>query len=539
MRKRWKCLVLILLVVAVPSLAQENPLTAFEAKEKLTHYWEQLAELEQGIDQHLGEMNSLFEQARTRNSKYSLKSETQGIVRVTRTDGYGIPRLYIYNKLMFRLQLENSNMQVTIFLQNDLGSGEWDTFDTSDYWVAASALWGKQKLDLTIGSFYSSNSPLTLGRAVRKKDLWPETRYSFRGIQAASSFPNLSGRVFFSRLKAGGGESYDRYAIFNRWDTSIGGLKSGFTFFRVFDDLASAQAQEPAYSSTTVGYHFDNRSLPFARLMEAQGEAIFAFQDRDAKSGPDPTVEYAARIEGVLKTKLPLYYNYYAISSEYPVDFSAVHTIDPDYLYRFEDNPWQPDYITNLQRLSLTTGTIPVLGLGNLAMEFNVAGEVEPKRSYARKTFGYTGGRFYRYVTVPFPFVEGARLELAGGQYWTRRPGRDMIDIAENLGELSLTQAMGDTIIIAGYQQLNLKGEAKGQEFSEKIQKPFAEIHWGLGSSNWTWRTEFFRGDQNKNYSKLTARFPVGAGGSISCRYEENCGDEDNSNLLIEYNSSF
>ncbi|HOB22950.1 MAG TPA: hypothetical protein PKI30_08870, partial [Bacillota bacterium] len=68
---------------------------------------------------------------------------------------------------------------------------------------------------------------------------------------------------------------------------------------------------------------------------------------------------------------------------------------------------------------------------------------------------------------------------------------------------------------------------------------PFAELHWSLGSSNWTWRGEFFRGDVNKNYQKITARFPVGSASYIRCRFEDTRGDERLTEMLVEYRSQF
>ncbi len=536
MRKAWNLLAFILLTISA-SFAAQPPLSVDEAQGLLDQYELQLEELEAGISAYQTELSGLAEKAKARDRKFIIKSETKGIASINRTAARGVPRLYIYNKLSFQPRKDNNSLTVGLFLQNDVGINDWDTIDQSGSSLNLNALWGAQKLNLTVGSFYTSDSPLILGRAVRAKDFWPETRHSFSGFQAAAAFPNLNLRGFFTRIKAGGGADFDRYAIFSRMETKLGGLKSDFVLLRLFDDTASAAVAAPALSSTTLSYQFDTRSLSGKRAIDVQGETNLAWVDGDSQGGPDGSLTYAARAEGQVRLKLPLRYSYYIISRDYPVTYSAVRSIEPDYCYQYEENPWLPDYISNLQRLAVETGSI-VLPAGTLALNLDWAGELEPAVQ-SRKTFGYCGGELYRYLSGSIPYLEGARLQLKGGQYWTRRPEPEEISVRQNLAELSLTQTIGDTILIGGYQQLHLSGRLPEQVLGERIRKPFAEFHWSLGASNWTWRGEFSRGSVKKDYHRLTATFPIGSGSAVSCRFEETNGDEDKTDLLVEYRSQF
>lgn len=536
MRKIWTW-ALVLWAACMPIVAEES-LSAGEARELLKQYQLQLEELESGISAYREELGSISEQAKARSNQYTVRSsETMGIVRLTRIDDQGVPRLYMFNKMEFISRKDNANLQVGLFIQNDLGMGDWDTMESSGRSLSLNTLWRGQRLNLTVGSFYTSDTPLVIGKAVRAKELWPETRRSFQGVRFNASFPGLNLQGFFSRVGRGGGEEFDRYAIFSKMDTQLGGLKSSFSLFRWFDDIASAPASGPALSTTLLSYQFDTRSLPGTRFMDVQGETNLAWVDHDSLRGPDSTLEFAARLIGQLRTRVPLRYNYYFVSYDYPATYSAVHSVEEDYYYQYEEDPWLPDYITNHQRLYVEAGGFAT-PLGTMMLDFDLVGEIEPALD-SRKTFGYYGGKLSRYLNVPIDYLYGSRLQLAGGQYWTDRAGAKPIDVKQNMGEVSLTQTIGDTVIIGGYQQLILSGELSGQKLQEKINKPFAELHWSLGSSNWTWRGEFFRGDVNKNYQKITARFPVGSASYIRCRFEDTRGDERLTEMLVEYRSQF
>ena len=78
------------------------------------------------------------------------------------------------------------------------------------------------------------------------------------------------------------------------------------------------------------------------------------------------------------------------------------------------------------------------------------------------------------------------------------------------MGEVSLTQTIGDTVIIGGYQQLILSGELSGQKLQEKINKPFAELHWSLGPATGLERGIFPRRceqELSENHSEVSSWF--------------------------------
>ena len=79
----------------------------------LKQYQLQLEELESGISAYREELGSISEQAKARSNQYTVRSsETMGIVRLTRIDDQGVPRLYMFNKMEFISRKDNANLQL-------------------------------------------------------------------------------------------------------------------------------------------------------------------------------------------------------------------------------------------------------------------------------------------------------------------------------------------------------------------------------------------------------------------------------------------
>ena len=111
MRKIWTW-ALVLWAACMPIVAEES-LSAGEARELLKQYQLQLEELESGISAYREELGSISEQAKARSNQYTVRSsETMGIVRLTRIDDQGVPRLYMFNKMEFISRKDNANLQV-------------------------------------------------------------------------------------------------------------------------------------------------------------------------------------------------------------------------------------------------------------------------------------------------------------------------------------------------------------------------------------------------------------------------------------------
>ena len=323
----------------------------------------------------------------TRRNKINPWSEARGIVSITPGNG-GSPR--VFNAVRIRpLSLDgNTRLSFMLYMQNALGSTS-DTLTVyhDEFTLSTRFNWGNQPINLTMGNFYLATTPFTIYRAFRQDDVQrnPGSLSTVSGCRQTCLA--LITRAL-NRIADGNGSSFDRYLLYSSVTApQLGGTT--LALLRTWDDLASSSRTSGALSSTTVGLSFSKQGSIWRSHYNISGEGNVCFLDQDVYDTAVATTEFAARLGGRLQLLVPLNFTYYAISDLYPTDRTAIQTIGEDFVYLYEENPWEPYYIQNVQRLELTTG----LQLGKywqVNAKWNQAKELYPKGD-SPKTFGYAG----------------------------------------------------------------------------------------------------------------------------------------------------
>lgn len=480
----------------------------------------------------------------TRRNKINPWSEARGIVSITPGNG-GSPR--VFNAVRIRpLSLDgNTRLSFMLYMQNALGSTS-DTLTVyhDEFTLSTRFNWGNQPINLTMGNFYLATTPFTIYRAFRQDDLQRESRQSLNGIRVQTNVFGLNYQGFLNRIADGNGSSFDRYLLYSSVTApQLGGTT--LALLRTWDDLASSSRTSGALSSTTVGLSFSKQGSIWRSDYNISGEGNLCFLDQDVYDTVVATTEFAARLGGRLQLLVPLNFTYYAISDLYPTDRTAIQTIGEDFVYLYEENPWEPYYIQNVQRLELTTG----LQLGKywqVNAKWNQAKELYPKGD-SPKTFGYAGGELITDLGkfLPASWQRNQKLNISFGTYNTFR--HQETDLKQEIRSVSFSQQVLNNLDLAvGYEEYNLTGFLSGTSRAELSEVPFIELTLRpFSGSNLTWLIQPRRewsGKDSEDVLRQRVRLQstIGPSTRLELRYDSTrTSTGETQNITINYRSGF
>ena len=485
------------------------------------------------------DLNQLKNNKTTIKSKLGLSSETRFYSTLTPGNG-AAPRLY--SALRFNTPLAGrTNLYSELFLQ----AGPASTYNS--YYLAPLSVTtnftGRSGQDyrLQMGRFWIDNTYFTIRRAWREDDTWYEPRYTYDGILLSSRPFGLNWRGFLVRNTDGNGSRYDRYTIFSSAAAPIDRGEIRVTLLRVFDDTKTA-ASGAAYESGTVGLAFKYRGDFGGTGFQVSGETNINRLDQDKNGGPLPSWEYALRADGELKLKVPLKFNYYNISRDYPTANTAIQPLPAGFIWQYEENPWQPYYLSNLHYLELSTVPIQLGKWGNwtatgvYAKENTPTGKVAKSFSQGKLSYAANLDSF-----LSAPLAKGVKLTGELRLYNTLAPGE--LDVRQNVGLVSLArQVLPDVNLELGYQQFYLKDGLKEQQ-AQLQRVPFAIGNFRVFNSTLRWKYyPLFSQDAPVTHRhKLEWKTPVGPSTSLRLVFELSSSKKVNQTqrLAVEYWSGF
>jgi hypothetical protein len=392
-----------------------------------------------------------------------------------------------------------------------------------------------------MGRFWFKNTYFTIARAPREDDTWNETRCSWDGILLSARPWGLNWRGFLVRNVDGNGSKYDRYTLFSSMNSPIRGGEISLTFMKVFDDTKTA-ASGAAYESSTVGLSFRYRGQLLGRSLEANGESNVNRLDQDRNGGPFPSWEYAVRAEGKLWLKVPLKFNYYSISRDYPLANTAIQPLSSSFIWQYEENPYIPYYLSNLHYFELATVPIQLGEWGNwtvtgaYAKENTPTGKVEKRFSHGKLNCTANLG-----ALLSAPLAKSAKMTGELDIYNTAARGE--LAVRQNVGRVSLiAQILPNVNIELGYQQFYLQDLLSDQP--PQLQSvPFAIGSFNVFNSifNWKYYPLFSQNSPVAHRHKLEWRTPVGPSTSLRLTYELSRSESVNQTqqLAVEYWSGF
>lgn len=471
-------------------------------------------------------------------------SEAGGFIEYTPGNG-GSPR--VYNAIRFQPWGDpETRFSFMLYLQNGLGTTDFDTLAVSadEFYLSTKLFWQNYKpITLQLGNFWFCRSPFTIYRPYRVEDVTKEARRSFDGIMAETDLWGLNWQGFVARLVKGNGQDFDRFLLYNYVSTPLPGGDAGLTFMKITDDLHSAEKEIGAYDATLVGFALSQRGDLGGKGYELTGEANLCKLDPDLLSGPIASTEYAIRLEGRWSTTIPLVVNYYAISDAYPIQYTAIQTVGENYIYQYEENPWELHYLANLQRLEGKIDAMPLGDFVKATFRMNRAKEISGERP---KAFGFYGLNVNMDLGIfPLPLTRNGSLELELGEYSTRKP--EETELKQRHSAISLARPIAGVNFKIGYEQDHLAGKNRGEVLAELTQVPFVQAQFSPlpGSSlKWRWRSQTEKNSkrtQKKELHRLVWDSNIGPATWFRAYYDLTLGEQqiESKNLRIEYRSGF
>jgi hypothetical protein len=298
----------------------------------------------------------------------------------------------------------------------------------------------------------------------------------------------LNWQSFLSRTADGNGSGFDRYLCFSSVAIPQKDGEAKLNLLRTWDDLASSGRTQGALSSTTVGLSFLRRGGLWGKSYNISGEGNLNFLEQDVYDTAVATTEFAARLAGRINFALPIDFTYYAISDQYPRGITAIQSIGADFVYQYEENPWEPYYIANVQRLELTTGNLKLGKYLELKGKWDRAKELFPTGD-SPKSFGYLGAELVGNIEkfLPASWARNQKLHFTVGEYKTYR--REDADLRQQVRSVSFSQKVLNNLDLAlGYEEYGLTGRQNASRRSELAEVPFAELTWRpFSGSTLTW----------------------------------------------------
>ena len=506
----------------------------------------QLFELEtrlQNINREIEKLQTDFSQIksnRTIKSKLGLSSETR--LNSTFTPGNGGSPV-LYSSLRFNNQIAGrTNLYSELYLQFRPGTYGSETYYMSPLSITTNFDWKGQPYRLQLGRFWIANTPFTIQRPWRQDDTWHESRYTYDGVFISSRLFGLNWRGFGARSVDGNGTKYDRYTLFSSASSSIAGGEIGITFLRVFDDTKTAEITSTAYDSSTVGLWLKYKGKIFGKNFELDGEGNINRLDQDKNGGPFPSWEYALRVDGKFA---PLEVNYYSISRDYPITNTAIQPLSADFIWQYEENPWNPYYLSNLSYLGLSTVPVQLGNWGSFTLGGGYARENTPTAGEAKKfRLGDMGLTVNLDKLVAFPKVQGTKFKIELLHYNTFLA--DDVNLTQNVGTVSIARPVLPNLSLElGYQQFSFKGHSYEEQYAQLHHVPFAIFNISISKSTLEWKYYPLFPAENQGQieqrHKAEWKTPIGPYTSLRLVYELNrSGRVTNSQrLVVQYSSGF
>jgi hypothetical protein len=435
----------------------------------LTEYGSELAGMGVKLDSIQRRIAAAQNAVAQRKNKYGAWSEAKGIIDFSAGNG-GNPR--IYNAVRLRPQVDsNTRVGFMLYMQNGLGTTSFDqlTVSRDEFYISTKFNLKSQPVNLTVGNFWHSRSPFTIYVARREDDTQKDRRHSFNGIIASAKLFGLNWQGFLARTADGNGSGFDRYFLYNYATAPISGGSAGLLFMRIADDPESANKIQGAYDATTVGLTLSRNSKIGGLGYNLSGEGNLCRLDTDRLAGPIATMEYALRAEGKLEFKIPLTFNYYAISDRYPTQYAAIQTIGENFLYQYDENPLDPYFIRNVKRWEWKVDGLRLGSRVKAGLLWNQAREL----TGLMRTFGYKGLEL-RVDLGGLPFGRGSSLALTIGEYANKLSTESAFK--QQLDSLGLTRPVGGATVTVGYDLFRSIASQGAKRTLTTGQVPFVQV---------------------------------------------------------------
>ena len=518
---------------------------------RLTQFASQLSVMDSTLAGLGGKLENSREALRQRKAQQNIYSEVRGNLEWTPGNG-GAPR--IYNAIRFRPQLDtNTQLGIMLYMRNGLGTDEYDqlTVFADEFWLSTKIKWQNQSYDLLLGNYFVACTPFTIYRNYRLEDTHKESRISLNGLRGSGKILGLDWLGFLARTTDGkNGTAFDRFLLYNYASTHIEGGEVGLGLMRVFDDLGASNLTKGAYSSSTLSLTGNYRNQLLGAGYNLRGEANLNRLDHDITQGPWPSTNYAVRLSCLLDLPIPLNMGYWAVSEHYPTTNTAIETIDADYIYQYEENPYELFYLSNYQHLELSLPRIPLCKWGHLTG--NVNWNQELKAQTIQKQFGHLGLTHIvePASVVPLAMLQGLTLQTELGTYRTQRGEDFSFKQDRSIFSVSFPQTRGVSLTL-GYEWLFLDGTGGGQGRQQRTDNPFLLAAWApLSGTSVLWRYEPRTLLENKvataapmlserSRHKVELKSNIAPFTSLTVRYEQIAAEKTSSNLYLDYRTGF
>lgn len=510
---------------------QNNTLAKKEPDTLLAEFDESLTNLKTQLEEIQRRITSSEQNLAAKRKQRKVWSEAIGTIEFSPGNG-GNPR--IYNAIRIQPQTDSvTNLSLLLYLQNGLGVKSYDQVLalSSEFNLATKFYWNSNPIDFLFGNFFIARTPFTLYRPFRENDTFREARVTFNGVKIETKLFGLPWQGFLARNQASNDSRYDRITIFSYASLPITGGSVGLTYLQMFDDPMSSPIQREVFQSNTLSFSLEHASRLWGKQLELAGEANLNRTDPNKRTGPEASTEYALQLQAKAQTKYPIRLAYSLISRGYPITNTAIQPALPqDYIYREMDNPWQPFFVADLQRLELNLSRLKV-GNFNTAISCDLARELEGYRGMP-KSFYHVGSTLELDLNRIYNKLKpNTLLSLEADLYQTGSSAS--IDVKQRTSKGRISQQLTDNLNLAlGYKFSYLSG-IYNETLDSHDKYPFLETRWSPfrnGSISW----EYYASPIFPRH-KLELRTTVGPATWIRIK-----GDfTHDSSITVEYRSGF
>lgn len=485
-RRRLLLLFLTIILSCTIGFSQENEIDTEQMAQLISDYEFAIAMGKVKIEELRDELKNIEKHAASKRAQENVTSISKLIVEYVPGNG-GFPR--IYNSLFFRPTVDSSTrVNADFLLQNGFGGSDQDLLrvEHADIGLNTSFAINNQRVNLWLGSFWRSATPFTIYRPSRKDDTWKKISHTFDGIFLETRFLGLNYSGITARTAVGGTSGLDRWLSYNSFGFPLNEGRAAVMFMGVMDDKLQSAGKIP-YSSLTVGLDFAKKKIIGSKTLQLGGEANFNLTDNNVSDQILPTQNYAVRFEAGLDLKYPVFLNYYAISPQYPTGWSAIRKVDDSFIYQYEENYWEIDYLANLRKLELNVDKIQLGKAITVSFAGDWSREVESKLP-TPKTFTRLGADVSLDL-AKLNLVKAGSFNLKLESYSSRQ--NPSLDLKQDIAAVSLTGLNLKNLRLAmGYGVGRMEGLFEGGAFCQLFKAPYLEATVPLLIGTLTWKVQ-------------------------------------------------
>jgi hypothetical protein len=398
----------------------ENQILDLKGKIKLTE--KELAGLRQGL-------NATRDAIKTERASLSIKSDARGMISYSTAGGW-LP--YIFNALRIYPRPDSvSRLSVMLYMQDGMGNSQDHITRLHDREFSLSTqLPVGQGVRLTLGDIWYSSTPFLFYKASRESALDKDPNAALKGILLNAMAFGSNWNILLSKQRSGYGKAYDKYLLHTKTALPIKGGSLGLSLFSSFDDRSSVQQERAFSASNTIGVDYNFGGRLWSQEIRLNGEGQLNIASSNITGNENRSLNYALKMNGSSKN-MPVGFNFYLVSADYPTAGTAIRPLTEDFIYRWEEDPLEPDYLGNSCWLKIQSGQLSVKDWGKAVLEFERGRELVSDSGTARN-FAYRGLDWTGKLTLPS--IASAEAS-ASVEYFDEGTGQLVLEYDSNYGD--------------------------------------------------------------------------------------------------------